>query len=66
VKNSNLSTLYSSLQRRKKNFPEVPPGPEISHRRSVRIAEREERLRAAVRAPSDTVRTPRQGAARLT
>ncbi|PVH71199.1 hypothetical protein DL98DRAFT_577490 [Cadophora sp. DSE1049] len=60
---SNLSTLNSSLPR-KNNVPGVPPGPEIPNRHSARIAEREERLSAAVVAPSDTVRIPRQKTAK--
>ena len=63
-KGSNLSTLNSSLPRNN-NIPRVPPGPGIAKRRSVRIAEREERSRIAVVAPSDTVRSPRQRTARL-
>ena len=55
----NWSTVNTS-QPRKNN----PPG--FSERRSARIAEREVRLRAAVVALSDTIRTPRQRSAKLT
>ncbi|KAF8846869.1 hypothetical protein BDZ45DRAFT_733970 [Acephala macrosclerotiorum] len=56
---SNWSTVNSSQPR--KNYSSG-----VSNRRSARIAEREERLRATVVALSDTLKTPRQRTAKLT
>ena len=46
--------------------PRKNQSPDVSKRRSARLAEREERLRAAVVAPFGTIRTPRQRTAKLT